>query len=88
MKQHSSIIVIFLCVTLFQHVFFFVFFLFPLPYFIQTNKYTVELIWVVHLWNHEIMFETGVHMLFELMSVSHSARSGGIIWIFFRYSLT
>ena len=36
--------------------------------------YTAELKWLEHLWNHKRMFETGQ---FELMSVNHSARSGG-----------
>ena len=40
--------------------------------------YTVELQWLEHLWNHENMFEKGY---FELMSVNHSARSGGITGI-------
>ena len=43
----------------------------------------VELQWLGHLWNHESMFETGV---VRLMSVNHSARSGGLIGIFvFRF---
>ena len=36
-------------------------------------------------WDHEIMFQTGQ---FELMSVSHSARSGGLVGISFQFSLT
>ena len=46
---------------------------------------TVELKWLEHLWNHENMFETGV---VKLISVNHSPRSGGIIGIYFRFSLT
>ena len=46
---------------------------------------TVELKWLEYLWNHENMFETRV---VELMSVNHSARSGGIIGILFQFSLT
>ena len=36
-------------------------------------------------WDHEIMFQTGQ---FELMSVNHSARSGGLVRISFQFSLT
>ena len=44
---------------------------------LDVNPYrTVELQWLEHLWNHE-------YMLFELMSVNHSARSGGRIGISF-----
>ena len=45
---------------------------------------TVELQWLEHLWNHENMFETGVVRANE---VNHGARSGGIIRIYFRFSL-
>ena len=37
------------------------------------------------LLNYENMYETGI---FELMSVNHSARSGGIIGIYNRFSST
>ena len=46
---------------------------------------TVELHWLEHLRYHENMFETGVVRASE---VNHSTRSGGIIGIFFRFSLT
>ena len=45
----------------------------------------VGLQWLQYLWNHENMFETGV---VQAMSVNHSTRSGGIIGISFRFSLT
>ena len=44
---------------------------------------TLELQWFEHLWNHENMLETGK---IELVSINHSARSGGkygILSIFF-----
>ena len=40
----------------------------------------VELQSLEQVWNHENMF--------DIMSVNHSARSRGIIGIFFRFSLT
>ena len=40
---------------------------------------TEEHQWLEHVWNHENMF--------ELVSVTHCARSGGIIGISFRFSL-
>ena len=46
---------------------------------------TVEFQWLEHLWDHEISSRQGK---FELMSVNHSTRSGGIIGIYFRFSLT
>ena len=53
-----------------------------LPRYFFRNSFinTVELQWLEHLWNHETMFETGpCSRQGELMSVYHSARSGGII---------
>ena len=47
--------------------------------------YSVELQWLQHLWYHENMFETGIVRANE---INHSARPGGIIGIFFRFSLT
>ena len=41
---------------------------------------TVELQWLEHVWNHENMFETG---LVRTIEVNHSAKSGGLIRIFF-----
>ena len=52
---------------------------------IPTNNCTVELQWLKHLWNYENMFETGE---FELMTANNGGRSGGIIGISFRFSLT
>ena len=46
---------------------------------------SVELQWLKHLWNHENMFEIG---LFDLMSVNHSAKSGGKLEISFCFSCT
>ena len=48
------------------------------------GDYTVELQWLKHLWSHEKMFETGVVGANE---VNHIIRSGGIIGIYFRFSL-
>ena len=45
------------------------------------DSLTAELQWLEHLRNHENMFETGVVRANELMSVNHSARSGGITGI-------
>ena len=47
-------------------------------------SFTVELQCLENLWSHEIFLR---HGLFELMSVNHSARSGGIIEIYFRFFL-
>ena len=41
----------------------------------------VGLQWLEHIWNHENLRQGQ----FELMSVSHSARSGSIIWISFDF---
>ena len=49
---------------------------------ISPNTYIVELKWLEQLWNHENISRLGK---FELMSVNHSARSGGIIGIFFDF---
>ena len=46
---------------------------------------TVELQWLEHLWNHENMFKTKV---VEPINVDHSTKSGGIIGISIRFSLT
>ena len=46
---------------------------------IRSTSITAELQWLEHLLNHE---------KFELMSVNHSARSGGIIGISFLIPLT
>ena len=46
---------------------------------------TVELQWLDYLWDHENKFETGVVRANEC---NHSARSGGIIGIYFRFPLT
>ena len=43
--------------------------------------YTIELQWLENLWNHENMFETRV---VRANGVYHSARSGGILIIYFR----
>ena len=48
--------------------------------FMFGHNTTVELQWLEHLWNHKNMF--------QLMSVNHSARSGGIIRISFQFSST
>ena len=40
------------------------------------NYITVDRQWLEHLWKQENMFEAG---LFELMSVTHNDRTGGII---------
>ena len=45
--------------------------------------YTVELQWFENLLNHENMFKTGV-----VRAINHSGRSGGVVGIFFRFSLT
>ena len=45
---------------------------------------TVELQWLEQPWNHANTLETGV---VELISVNQSARSGGIIRIYFRFSI-
>ena len=39
------------------------------------ERYIIQLQWLKLLWNHENMFET---MEFEIMSINHSAKSGGI----------
>ena len=41
---------------------------------------TVELQWLKHLWDMKICLRQGK---FELMSINHSTRSGGITGIFF-----
>ena len=46
---------------------------------------TVELQWLEHLRDYGNMFEMGK---FELVSVNHSARSGGITGISFQFPLT
>ena len=46
---------------------------------------TVELQWLKQFWYHKNIFETGVVQANE---VNHRAKSGGIIGIFFRFSLT
>ena len=43
---------------------------------LQKRRLKVELQWLEHLWNSENIYETGVVRV-------HSARSGGIIGIFF-----
>ena len=48
-------------------------------------QYTVELQSLEHLWNHKIYSTQG---WFELKNVINGARSGGIIGIYFRFSLT
>ena len=53
---------------------------FDIVIYARVKIYTVELQWVKHLWYHESMFETGVVRADE---VNNSARSGGIIGIFF-----
>ena len=49
------------------------------------QKYTVELQWLEHLWDHGNKFETGVVRFSEVYS---SARSGGIIGMSYQFSLT
>ena len=46
---------------------------------LSQRKGTVELQWLEHLWDHEIMCETGGVRANEC---THSARSGGIIGIY------
>ena len=53
--------------------------------FSSTQVYTVELQWLEHLWSHENMFETGI---VRANMCYHSGRSGGIIRIYSRFSLT
>ena len=55
------------------------------PKLVEPLTHTVELKWLEHLWNQEKKFETGV---IELMSVNYNLRSGGIIGIYFQFSLT